>query len=176
MCCRSSTTTGRGRHFQLTLIKEELQFQAKLGAHLDDAEARAFALPCRHGGLRRLFRVPPHPLSPQRNLHQLRQSHLHGIGATVQHQDSAMWSAVLHALSPRPFAPAPRAVSRRGLVRACSPRTIVLGDCLQPDASTPPTTRPVRGLLPMLPARRSSASPDPAAANTPHLSPHRCTA
>ena len=44
--------------FQLTLLKEELLseeqllFQAKLGVHLDDAEARAFAFACRHGRLR----------------------------------------------------------------------------------------------------------------------------
>ena len=44
--------------FQLTLLKEELLseeqllFQAELGVHLDDAEARAFAFACRHGRLR----------------------------------------------------------------------------------------------------------------------------
>ena len=44
--------------FGLTLLKEELLseaqvlFQAELGVHLDDAEARAFAFACRHGRLR----------------------------------------------------------------------------------------------------------------------------
>ena len=44
--------------FQLTLLKEELLseeqllFQAELGVHLDDGEARAFAFACRHGRLR----------------------------------------------------------------------------------------------------------------------------
>ena len=44
--------------FQLILVKEEilpeeqLQFQAELGVHLDDAEARTFAFACRHGRLR----------------------------------------------------------------------------------------------------------------------------
>ena len=44
--------------FELTLIREELLsaeqvlFQAELGVHLDDAEARVFALACRHGRLR----------------------------------------------------------------------------------------------------------------------------
>ena len=44
--------------FQLTLVKEELLskeqilFQAELGVHLDDGEARAFAFACRHGRLR----------------------------------------------------------------------------------------------------------------------------
>ena len=44
--------------FQLTLLKEELLseeqllFQAELGVHLDDREARAFAFACRHGRLR----------------------------------------------------------------------------------------------------------------------------
>ena len=44
--------------FELTLLKEELLseeqllFQAELGVHLDDAEARAFAFACRHGRLR----------------------------------------------------------------------------------------------------------------------------
>ena len=44
--------------FQLILVKEEilpeeqLHFQAKLGVHLDDAEARTFAFACRHGRLR----------------------------------------------------------------------------------------------------------------------------
>ena len=44
--------------FQLTLLKEELLseeqllFQAELGVHLDDAEARTFAFACRHGRLR----------------------------------------------------------------------------------------------------------------------------
>ena len=43
--------------FQLTLLKEELLsreqllFQAKLGVHLDDAEAKAFAFACLHGRL-----------------------------------------------------------------------------------------------------------------------------
>ena len=43
--------------FQLTLLKEELLsreqllFQAKLGVHLDDAEAKVFALACLHGRL-----------------------------------------------------------------------------------------------------------------------------
>ena len=34
------------------LPKEQLLFQAELGVHLDDAEARAFAFACRHGRLR----------------------------------------------------------------------------------------------------------------------------
>ena len=38
--------------FQLTLLKEELLFQAELGVRLDDTEARAFAFACRHGRLR----------------------------------------------------------------------------------------------------------------------------
>ena len=44
--------------FQLTLLKEELLsreqmlFQASLGVHLDEAEARTFAFACRHGRLR----------------------------------------------------------------------------------------------------------------------------
>ena len=44
--------------FQLTLLKEDLLsekqilFQAELGVHLDDAEARAFAFACRNGRLR----------------------------------------------------------------------------------------------------------------------------
>ena len=44
--------------FQLTLLKEELLseeqllFQAELGVHLDDGEARAFAFACRRGRLR----------------------------------------------------------------------------------------------------------------------------
>lgn len=48
----------RRKAFQLTLLKEEilpeeqLLFQAELGVHLDDAEARAFAFVCRHGRLR----------------------------------------------------------------------------------------------------------------------------
>ena len=43
--------------FQLTLVKEailseeQLRFQAKLGVHLDDAEAKTFAFACRHGRL-----------------------------------------------------------------------------------------------------------------------------
>ena len=43
--------------FQLTLVKEEilseeqLRFQAKLGVHLDEAEAKTFAFACRHGRL-----------------------------------------------------------------------------------------------------------------------------
>ena len=43
--------------FQLILVKEEilpeeqLQLQAELGVHLDDAEARTFAFACRHGRL-----------------------------------------------------------------------------------------------------------------------------
>ncbi|MDD9981742.1 MAG: AAA family ATPase [Gammaproteobacteria bacterium] len=44
--------------FQLILVKEEilpeeqLRFQAELGVHLDDAEAKALAFTCRHGRLR----------------------------------------------------------------------------------------------------------------------------
>ena len=47
-----------GKAFGLTLLKEELLseeqilFQAELGVHLDDAEARAFAFACPYGRLR----------------------------------------------------------------------------------------------------------------------------
>ena len=54
--------------------------------------------------------------------------------------DAAMWSAVPHAPSPPPFAPVPRATSRHGLARECSPRTTVPRNSPQPDASIPPAT------------------------------------